>query len=131
MDTRSAVSISYHLNIPRSNSRVARSLFYTSITIIVSPYLVSLYDHRVGSGPLRILSHGLTNKLEALVPIFPMNIGLAEDFESEIGRTFDIIRRTPTAVSQAVKANPFPMVFSGNYYANPTAGADLNASSRI
>ena len=68
---------------------------YTAITIIVCPYHVGLYDHRVGGGPHRILFHGLADKLERLAPISFVNIGPVDEFEGEIGRTFEIIRRVP------------------------------------
>ncbi|GKT56042.1 arginase [Colletotrichum tofieldiae] len=101
---------------------------YTSITIIVSPYHVGIYDHRVGGGPLRILSHGLADRLEALAPIDFVNIGSVDDFEGEIGRTFEIMRRISTAVSKAVGAKSFPLVLSGNCYASAAVAAGLNKS---
>ncbi|TIC94254.1 Arginase [Colletotrichum higginsianum] len=101
---------------------------HTSVTIIVSPYHVGLYDHRVGSGPLRILSHGLADKLEALTPIKFVNIGPVDDFEGEIGRTFEVIRRVSVAVSSAVSDDSFPLVLSGNCYASAAVAAGLNES---
>ncbi|KAK1687417.1 hypothetical protein BDP55DRAFT_727360 [Colletotrichum godetiae] len=101
---------------------------YTSITIIVSPYHVGISNHRVGTGPNRILSHNLADKLESLTPIRFINIGPVDDFEGEIGRTFELLRRTSTAVSQAVAANSFPLVLSGNCYASTAVAAGLNAT---
>ncbi|KAK1635743.1 arginase [Colletotrichum phormii] len=90
-------------------------------TIIVSPY-------HVGTGPNRILSHNLADKLKSLTPIRFINIGPVDDFEGEIGRTFELLRRTSTAVSQAVAANSFPLVLSGNCYASTAVAAGLNAT---
>lgn len=88
----------------------------TSITIIVAPYHVGIYDHRVGGGPLRILTHGIADKLEKLAPTSYVNIGPVDDFEGKIGRSFEIMRRISTAVSKAVENNSFPLVLSGNCY---------------
>ncbi|KAL0939997.1 uncharacterized protein CTRU02_206607 [Colletotrichum truncatum] len=101
---------------------------FTSITVIVAPYHVGLYDHRVGGGPLRILSHGLADKLESLVPIHFVNIGPVDDFEGEIGRTFEVMRRISTSVSQAVTSNSFPLVLSGNCNASAAVAAGLSNS---
>ncbi|KXH61985.1 hypothetical protein CSAL01_00991 [Colletotrichum salicis] len=101
---------------------------YTSITIIVSPYHVGIPNHRVGTGPNRILSHNLADKLESLTPIRFVNIGPVDDFEGEIGRTFELLRHTSTAVSQAVAANSFPLVLSGNCYVSTAVAAGLNAT---
>ncbi|KAF4968692.1 hypothetical protein FSARC_3978 [Fusarium sarcochroum] len=98
----------------------------TSITIIVAPYHVGLYDHRVGGGPLRILSHGIDKELTKLAPVSFINIGPVDEFEGEIGRTFEIIRRISKAVSTAVANNSFPLVLSGNCYASAATMAGLN-----
>lgn len=97
----------------------------TSITIIVAPYHVGIYDHRVGGGPLRILAHGIADKLEKFAPISYVNIGPVDDFEGEIGRTFEIIRRISTAVSKAVENNSFPLVLSGNCYGSSATVAGV------
>ncbi|KAK2776389.1 hypothetical protein CKAH01_12443 [Colletotrichum kahawae] len=101
---------------------------YTSITIIVAPYHTGLYDHRVGSGPLRILSHNLASKLEALSPIHFTNIGPVDAFEGEIGRTFEVLRRIATAVASAVSRRSFPLVLSGNCNASAAVAAGLHSS---
>ncbi|CAG7930124.1 unnamed protein product [Penicillium olsonii] len=98
----------------------------TSITIIVAPYHVGLLDHRVGGGPLRILSHGLADKLEQFAPVSFVNIAPVDTFEGEIGRTFEVIRRISTAVSQACANGSFPLVLSGNCYASAAVGAGLS-----
>jgi arginase len=99
---------------------------YTSITIIVSPYHVGTYDHRVGGGPLRILSHGIDRDLSKLAPVSFINIGPVDEFEGEIGKTFEILRRISNAVAKAAKNNSFPLVLSGNCYASTATMAGLN-----
>ncbi|KAK1464884.1 hypothetical protein CMEL01_12239 [Colletotrichum melonis] len=103
-------------------------MFYTSVTIVVSPYHVGIPNHRVGTGPNRILSHGLADKLESLASIRFVNIGPVDDFEGEIGRTFELLRRISTAATEAVAAHSFPLVLSGNCYASTAVAAGLNAS---
>ncbi|KAF5230432.1 hypothetical protein FOXYS1_15877, partial [Fusarium oxysporum] len=98
----------------------------TSITIIIAPYHVGLYDHRVGGGPLRIMSHGIDKELSKLAPVSFINIGPVDEFEGEIGRTFEILRRISNAVSKAVSNNSFPLVLSGNCYASTATMAGLN-----
>ncbi|KAF5006100.1 hypothetical protein FDECE_7500 [Fusarium decemcellulare] len=100
----------------------------TSITIIVAPYHVGLYDHRVGGGPLRILSHGLADKLEQLAPVSFINIAPVDNYEGEIGRTFEVLRRISKAVSQARARQSFPLVLSGNCYASAATAAGLGDS---
>ncbi|CAG9984493.1 unnamed protein product [Clonostachys byssicola] len=99
---------------------------FNSITIIVAPYHVGVYDYRVGGGPLRLLSHGIDRDLEKLAPISFINIGPVDEFEGEIGRTFEIIRRISDAVYKVVKNNSFPLVLSGNCYASAATMAGLN-----
>jgi arginase len=91
----------------------------TSITIIFSPYHVGLRDHRVGDGPNRIRQLGLIPQLESLeVQVRFYEIPPVDDFEGEIGRSFEILRRTSVAVSQARSNNSFPLVLSGNCMAS-------------
>ncbi|WAO96101.1 hypothetical protein NCS54_01376300 [Fusarium falciforme] len=101
-------------------------MIFTSIAIIVAPYHVGVYDHRVGGGPLRILSHGIDRDLSELAPVSFINIGPVDEFEGEIGRTFEILRRISNAVSTAAKRNSFPLVLSGNCYASTATMAGLN-----
>jgi len=86
-----------------------------SISLILSPYHVGIRDHRVGDGPNRILKHGLIRELESLgISVDVHEIERVDDFEGEIGRSFEVLRRTSTAVSAACKANAFPLILSGN-----------------
>ncbi|KAF5720994.1 arginase [Fusarium mundagurra] len=89
----------------------------TSITIIIAPYHVGLYDHRVRWGPLRIMSHGIDKELSKLAPVSFINVAPVDEFEGEIGRAFEIFRCISNAVSKAVSNNLFPLVLSGNCYA--------------
>jgi arginase len=89
--------------------------FPESISKIVVPYHVGVYNHRVGAGPLRILENNLVTRLEALgKTVATTTIPSVDSFKGEIRRSFELIRRTSTAVSLAVKANSFPIILAGN-----------------
>jgi len=98
----------------------------TSITIIFSPYHVGLRDHRVGNGPHRILSLGIIKELESLgVQINTTEIDPVDDFEGEIGRSFEIMRRISKAVTTAVSNDSFPLILSGNCMASAAVACGL------
>ncbi|PTD11508.1 hypothetical protein FCULG_00002841 [Fusarium culmorum] len=118
----------YQINSQKSSVNLD-IMTYTSITIVVCPYHVGAYDHRVGGGPLRILSHGIERDLSKLAPVSFINIGPVDEFEGEIGKTFEIIRRISNAVATAVKNNSFPLVLSGNCYGSTGTLAGLNQHS--
>ncbi|KAL3491045.1 arginase [Aspergillus germanicus] len=96
------------------------------ITIIFSPYHVGLRDHRVGNGPHRIRSTGLVQKLERLgVSVNFIEIEPVDDFEGEIGRSFEVMRRISTAVKDTVSKNSFPLILSGNCMASAAVACGL------
>jgi arginase len=98
----------------------------TSITIVFSPYHVGLRDYRVGDGPNRIRALGLVSQLEDLgVKVHLDEIPPVDDFEGEIGRSFEILRRTSLAVSKARASNSFPFILSGNCMASVGAACGL------
>ncbi|KAJ5082430.1 arginase [Penicillium argentinense] len=98
----------------------------TSITIIFSPYHVGLRDHRVGNGPHRILSLGAVDELRKLgIQVEISEIEPVDNFEGEIGRSFEVMRRISLAVTAAVKKNSFPLILSGNCMASAAAACGL------
>jgi len=91
----------------------------TSVTCIFSPYHVGLRDHRVGDGPNRIRDVGIVAELEKLgIEVHWHEIPPVDDFEGEIGRSFEVLRRTSEAVSRTVAKQSFPLVLSGNCMAS-------------
>jgi arginase len=77
---------------------------FTNIHLIVVPYHVGIQNHRVGAGPQRILSNNLISRLEALhKTIVTTTIGPVDEYEGEIGRSFELIRRVSVAVSTQSK----------------------------
>ncbi|KAL4919263.1 arginase [Aspergillus aurantiobrunneus] len=98
----------------------------STIRLIFSPYHVGLRDHRVGNGPHRILASGLVDQLQSLgVAIELTEIDRVDTFEGEIGRSFEIMRRISTAVTDAVVENTFPLIVSGNCMASAAAACGL------
>ena len=99
-----------------------------TITIIFSPYHVGIRDHRVGNGPHRILSLGVIQELQQLgVQVEFNEIEPVDDFEGEIGRSFEILRRISTAVTSAVAKSSFPLILSGNCMASTAVACGLQA----
>ncbi|KAJ5919944.1 arginase [Penicillium verhagenii] len=75
-----------------------------AITVIYSPYHVGIRDQRVGNGP----NHRV------------------DEFEGEIGRSFELLRRLSTAVTEAVDQNTFPLILSVNCIASAAVACGLN-----
>jgi arginase len=85
------------------------------VEVIVVPYHAGVRAERVGKGPLRLIEDGLVDGIRAdgfdarVTEISPV-----DDVEGEIGRSFELIRRIATAVSDAVRLARFPLVLAGN-----------------
>ncbi|PSK42188.1 hypothetical protein B9Z65_4102 [Elsinoe australis] len=106
----------------------------SSITIVFCPYHVGLRDDRVGDGPNRILQLGVVQDLEQLgLQVHFKEIDRVDDFEGEIGRSFEVLRRTSTAIAEIRKAGSFPIVLSGNCMATVgvVCGLDIKHPSFI
>ena len=119
-NSHSALKFTLGLRGPYKYSRNALTrMAATSITIIYSPYHVGLRDHRVGDGPNRIRQMGVVEQLEKLhVKVTIQELPPVDDFEGEIGRSFEILRRTSKAVSDARANHSFPLILSGNCMAS-------------
>lgn len=103
-----------------------------SLTIIYSPYHVGIADHRVGRGPTRLLpllqkqlsSNGYAHlEIDCIHPV--------DDFEGEIGRSFELLRRHSTAVAKALRSGRFPVVLAGNCHTSVGIAAGLAASGKV
>lgn len=99
---------------------------FQAIRIVFSPYHVGLRDHRVGNGPHRIRTSGLEEQLHNLkIPTDIVTIPPVDDYEGEIGRSFEIMRRISTAVQESVAANRFPLILSGNCMSSAAVACGL------
>ncbi|SMN22911.1 similar to Aspergillus niger An14g01190 arginase [Maudiozyma saulgeensis] len=96
------------------------------ITIIFSPYHVGQRDFRVGNGPNRILGFGIVDVLEKLgYDVNIVEIPRVDEYEGEIGKSFEILNRTSVAVKNAVCNGTFPLVLSGNCMATTGVACGL------
>jgi len=101
-----------------------------SINLILVSYHVGIQNHRVGAGPGRILDNNLIARLESLHKTVTITtIGPVDDFEGEIGRSFELIRRVSTAVSGSVENGQFPIVLAGNCNTTVGVAAGLTATT--
>ena len=98
-----------------------------TITLLLSPYHTGLRDHRVGNGPSRILSQGLIQTLSTQegIPIETLEIPRVDTFEGEIGRSFEVMRRTSLAVNEIVARGSYPVILSGNCMATAAVACGL------
>ncbi|KAK4038160.1 hypothetical protein C8A01DRAFT_48217 [Parachaetomium inaequale] len=110
----------------------------TSITVISAPYHVGLRDSpihrsRVSEGPDYLKSAGLLSLLRAQnLPIHELEIPpVADAFEGEIGRTFELIRRVSLAVTAARNRASFPIVLAGNCCISVGVAAGLWGSDEL
>jgi len=95
---------------------------------VSSPYHVGVRSHKVGSGPDFLKTNGLETALSRLgFEVNHVELEYVDDFEGEIGRSFELIRRTSTAVTTALERSSFPIVLSGNCSASVGAAAGFNA----
>lgn len=97
-----------------------------AITLIFSPYHVGIRGHRVGNGPHRIRNLGVIQALEKLdLKLKLVELGRVDEFEGEIGRSFELLRRISSAVTEAVSNNTFPLILSGNCMASAAVACGL------
>jgi arginase len=102
-----------------------------TITIITSPYHVGIRSHRVGAGPSRILSLPLLSQLHSLGLRTQINeIPPVDDYEGEIGRSFELLRRTSLAVSAALEQDTFPLILAGNCMSSTGVACGLPAATK-
>ena len=103
-----------------------------SVTLIVSPYHVGIFEDEVGAGPAKILDRGLVSALEALgVTVHSKMVSPAIKGEGEIGRSFEIMRQISKLVTVARDASSFPIVVSGNCGASVGVHAGLSGSEEF
>ncbi|KAL2149761.1 hypothetical protein VTH82DRAFT_8413 [Thermothelomyces myriococcoides] len=111
----------------------------TSITVISAPYHVGLraspiHRSRISEGPDYIKHQGglLSILRDRGLAVHEVEIGPVEgEFEGEIGRTFEIIRRVAHEVSRARDRASFPLVLAGNCNTSVGVAAGLWGSGEL
>jgi arginase len=87
----------------------------TEVRLIVAPYHAGAHNVRVGAGPTRLMDDGLEGALQgAGLRTYARLIGPVDDFEGEIGRTFELKRRISAEVREARATGAFPLILAGN-----------------
>lgn len=100
-----------------------------SVTVIYSPYHLGARDFAVGGGPTALLKAGFISALQDQnVKVQQLEIGPVDEFEGEIGKLFELLRRTSKAVFHVVKDGSFPIVLAGNCSTTVGVMAGINAA---
>jgi arginase len=98
--------------------------------LIAAPYHAGTYNVRVGAGPLRLIDDGIEAALVAAGIRTSLRIvDAVDDFEGEIGRTFELKRRIAAEVRQARSDGVFPIILAGNCNSEVGVWAGLGAAS--
>ncbi|KAH6848120.1 hypothetical protein B0I37DRAFT_376736 [Chaetomium sp. MPI-CAGE-AT-0009] len=111
----------------------------TSFTVITVPYHVGLrasplHRSRVSEGPDYLKSAGLVTLLRSQPNMAVHEIEIPpvqDDFEGEIGRTFELMRRVSLAVTAARNGGSFPVVLAGNCCISVGVAAGLWGSEEL
>lgn len=87
----------------------------TDIRIIAVPYHAGEANVRVGAGPTRLLDDGLEQALAAAGHRTSVRfVAPVDEFEGEIGKSFELKRRVSREVAEARRDGAFPLVLAGN-----------------
>jgi arginase len=99
-----------------------------SVSLIYSPYHVGVSNVGPGKGPNFLRSHGLAQAIKDLgVTVHELDIGPVDEFEGDIAKSFEILRKTSKAVTQEHNRRSFPIVVAGNCVASVGVAAGISA----
>ncbi|KAK1657786.1 putative arginase [Colletotrichum godetiae] len=103
-----------------------------SLSLILSPYHVGLHNKGPGAGPAFLKTSGLDSALRSLgLPLREIKVEPVDDHEGEIGRSFEVIKRTAKLVAQERRRGSFPIVLAGNCSSAVGVAAGLHASQGV
>ncbi|WAO83121.1 Hypothetical protein NCS54_00030200 [Fusarium falciforme] len=101
----------------------------TSITVIYSPYHLGARDVAVGGGPTALLKAGFIDAIRKQgVKVHEIELEPVDEYEGEIGRLFELLRRTSKTVTQAIQDGSFPVILAGNCSTTVGVQAGVNAA---
>ncbi|KAF4501185.1 arginase [Fusarium agapanthi] len=100
-----------------------------SITILSSPYHLGIRDVAVGAGPTALLDAGIVEAIRDLgVTVNVWETELADYFDGDISRLFELLHRTSVAVDNIARAGEFPVILAGNCSITVGVQAGLTAA---
>ncbi|EMD00598.1 hypothetical protein BAUCODRAFT_175205 [Baudoinia panamericana UAMH 10762] len=100
---------------------------YRGVQIISAPYHVGEINIGVGKGPQAILDGGLTAALHGMgVATVISMVDSVQDYEGEIGRSFELMRRIANGVRSARREHMFPVVLGGNCFSSVGISAGID-----
>ncbi|KAM0349796.1 hypothetical protein ACHAPU_003629 [Fusarium lateritium] len=86
-----------------------------SITVISSPFHLGIRDVAVGGGPTALLKAGLVDAIRRQgVTVNQVELEPVDEFDGDISRLFELLRRTSKTVAQAIREGSFPIMLAGN-----------------
>ncbi|UPK98966.1 hypothetical protein LCI18_009901 [Fusarium solani-melongenae] len=101
----------------------------TSITVIYSPYHLGARDVAVGGGPTALLKAGFIDAIRKQgVEVREIELEPVDEYEGEIGRLFELLRRTSKTVTQVIQDGSFPVILAGNCSTTVGVQAGVNAA---
>ncbi|KAF4336367.1 arginase [Fusarium beomiforme] len=86
-----------------------------SITVISSPYHLGIPNVAVGNGPTALLKAGFVEAIRKQgVTVNQVELETVDNFDGDIARLFELLRRTSKTVVEVVRKGSFPVVLAGN-----------------
>ncbi|KAF5022974.1 hypothetical protein F66182_4972 [Fusarium sp. NRRL 66182] len=98
-------------------------------TIISSPYHLGTRDAAVGRGPTALLEAGYADAIRKLgIAVNHVELESVGEFEGDIGRLLELLRRTSKTARQVVQDSSFPIILAGNCSATVGVQAGITAA---
>ncbi|KLO86700.1 arginase [Fusarium fujikuroi] len=100
-----------------------------SITVLCSPHHLGIEDVAVGAGPKALLYAGFVDAIRNLgVTVNVHEIDPIDDFDGDISRLFEVLRRTSLGVANIARSGEFPIILAGNCSTTVGVQAGLTAA---
>ncbi|EWG50372.1 hypothetical protein FVEG_09613 [Fusarium verticillioides 7600] len=100
-----------------------------SITVLCSPYHLGIEDVAVGAGPKALINAGFIDAIRNLgVTVNAHEIEPVDDFDGDISRLFELLRRTSLLAANITRRGEFPIILAGNCSTTVGVQAGLTAA---